>query len=128
MPLIIACGAGAERGGKREEIIRKREQRAYFSRILSSPGDCKNRDWLELLICQGRSQDFSRGTHNFAKPLQNLSSLTSFSHSVVAFAFLNSMVRLYINWMELQLGFEHTRRVRILNFEIKVFSIGWKCV
>ena len=48
--LIIACVAGAERGGKGEEIIRKREQRAYFRRILLSPGDCKNRDWSELLI------------------------------------------------------------------------------
>jgi len=32
--LTIACVAGAERGEKREEIIRKREQRAYFGRIL----------------------------------------------------------------------------------------------
>ena len=46
---------------------------------------------------QGRSQDFSRGTHNFPNPPQHLSSLTSFPHSLVAFAFLNSMVRLYMN-------------------------------
>jgi len=41
MALTIACVAGAEsRGKKGREIIRKRKQRAYFSRILLSPGDC----------------------------------------------------------------------------------------
>ena len=62
--LTIACVAGAERGGKREEIIRKCEQRAYFGRILLSPGDCKNRDWSQLLICQSRAQSNTLIGHN----------------------------------------------------------------
>ena len=56
------------------------------------------------VFSQGRNQDFSRGTHNFPNLPQHLVSLTSFPRSLVAFAFLNSMLRLYIRWMEWQLG------------------------
>ena len=62
--LTVACVADAERGGEREEIIRKREQRAYFSRILLSPGDCKNCDWSELLISQSSAQSSALIGHN----------------------------------------------------------------
>ena len=57
--------AGTERGGEKEEIIRKREQRAYFSHILLSPGDCKIRDWSELLIRQSRAQSNALIGHNY---------------------------------------------------------------
>ena len=58
--MSIACVAGAERGGKRVEIIRQGEQRARSAKGIKRarllPGHCfrriyfcQNRDWSELL-------------------------------------------------------------------------------